>query len=194
MDRKWDPILKAAKMLFLEKGIAATSMDEVAIRSRATKRTVYNNFGSKERLVEAVFKEAMDEFRVAAPVLAKNGGPDQLQAFAVQALMALANDYAIGFQRMIIAEGQRHPEMTSMLLGSAFGVLLAPLAQWIGAKGDRTEVDAEKHARVLIETLTARARLDRLLGLRTPYPIDARGALDALDAKAVEDFMTAALL
>ena len=57
-ERKREAVLKAARESFLENGFAATSMDVVAARAGASKRTVYNHFASKEEL----FKSVIDEF------------------------------------------------------------------------------------------------------------------------------------
>jgi AcrR family transcriptional regulator len=189
MDRKWDPILKAAKMLFLEKSITSASMDEVAARAGATKRTVYNNFGSKERLVEAVFKEAASEFRATGPVLAKDADASGLASFAAHALVSLTTGYAIGFQRIVIAEGQQFPEQTAALLGDAFAVLIAPLAAWL-AHHAMPESEAVAQAQRLIEDMSAEARLERLLGQRQPYANEPPYALDEKDQHAITRFVS----
>jgi AcrR family transcriptional regulator len=185
MQRKWDPILKAAKLLFLEKGIAATSMDEVAARAGATKRTVYNNFGSKERLLAAVFAEADAGMRDTAPALAADAGPDGLRKFATDVMFALVHDYAIGFQRVIVAEGRQYPHLVGPLVSSTFAALSAPLAAWLAAHG-RDPGDA--HA--AIDGLTSAARLHRLMGLRPPYAEDDSARLDSADQQAVERFVS----
>ncbi|MFB9659972.1 TetR/AcrR family transcriptional regulator [Glycomyces mayteni] len=50
-------ILAAAEELFYERGITAVGVDLVAERSGTTKRTLYNQFGSKARLVAAYLAE-----------------------------------------------------------------------------------------------------------------------------------------
>src|SRR5262249_60902214 len=49
-----DRILKAAKRVLLEKGLDASSMDDVADRAGTTKPTVYAHFKSKDELFAAV--------------------------------------------------------------------------------------------------------------------------------------------
>ena len=51
---KLEAILDAAYALFLERGIAATTVDEVAERASVSKMTVYANFGDKPALLAAV--------------------------------------------------------------------------------------------------------------------------------------------
>jgi TetR/AcrR family transcriptional regulator, mexJK operon transcriptional repressor len=187
MDRKWDPILQAAKHLFLEKGVTATSMDEVAKRAGATKRTVYNNFGSKEKLLEAVFREAAAEFDENAPALAPNAREQELAQFAAKAIFALTHEYAIGFQRVMIAEGHNFPVLSSGLLKGAMSKLTAPLAGWLEKGGDASDVAQHKALRSL-EELTAKPRLDRLTGARQPYGVHGGPALDEEDSRAAREF------
>lgn len=54
MGRKRDAIVQTGKRLFLSQGIANTSMDQIAGAVPVSKMTLYNIFGSKEGLLEAV--------------------------------------------------------------------------------------------------------------------------------------------
>ncbi|MFW2387613.1 MAG: TetR/AcrR family transcriptional regulator [Polyangiales bacterium] len=51
---KREAILEAATAAFRDEGYESTSMDRIAERAGASKRTVYNHFGSKEALFQAV--------------------------------------------------------------------------------------------------------------------------------------------
>lgn len=53
-DRKRDKIIEAAERLFITNGYAATSMEDVARTARASKRTIYSRFKSKEDLFSSV--------------------------------------------------------------------------------------------------------------------------------------------
>lgn len=48
---KREAIIEAARNLFKELGVAATSMDKLAEAAQVSKRTVYNHFATKEALV-----------------------------------------------------------------------------------------------------------------------------------------------
>lgn len=184
MDRKWDPILKAAKHLFLEKGIAATSMDEVAAAAGATKRTVYNNFGSKDRLVQAMFAEAEIEYRALAPTLSPDADTNAVTLFGGAVIVALANEYSVGFQRLMIAEPLSVGPIAVGLSHLALDLPTIALTDYLAARGVG---DARMRARAALETLTAQARIDRLLGHRPPYPLPPE-QLDAKDSAAVAHF------
>lgn len=66
MGRKRETIIETGKRLFLKQGIADTSMDQIAETVPVSKMTLYNIFGSKEGLLEAVIdtfiREGTDQF------------------------------------------------------------------------------------------------------------------------------------
>lgn len=53
-------ILDAAAACFMERGYAATSIDDVARRLRATKGRIYHHFASKADLFAQIFRTGMD--------------------------------------------------------------------------------------------------------------------------------------
>ncbi len=58
---KRDAILAASTAAFRDEGYESTSMDRIAELAGASKRTVYNHFGSKEALFQAVVERLFDE-------------------------------------------------------------------------------------------------------------------------------------
>ena len=61
---KLEAILDAAYELFLERGIAATTMDAVAERASVSKMTVYANFRDKPALLAAAFDRRVKSMRL----------------------------------------------------------------------------------------------------------------------------------
>ena len=51
-------ILEVATLAFAEKGLAGARVDEIAARTRTTKRMIYYYFGSKQGLYRAVIERA----------------------------------------------------------------------------------------------------------------------------------------
>lgn len=58
---KRDQILRTATKLFLENGLANTTMNDIAFVMRCSKATLYNYFPSKEDLFEAFFEQHVSE-------------------------------------------------------------------------------------------------------------------------------------
>lgn len=72
-DSRYD-ILRAAANCFMERGYAATSIDDVARRLGATKGMIYHHYPSKADLFAGVFRRGMDRiFEVVEPYRAMPG-------------------------------------------------------------------------------------------------------------------------
>ncbi len=169
MQNKWDPILAAAKRLFIDKGYAATSMDEVAAQSGATKRTVYNNFGSKEGLLEAVIDTSIAMFREAAPALPASPGHSDFAAYAETIIKMMTWRDAVGLQRFVVSQGTDFPELVERLISEATEAISRPVRQHLQSEGLTGDAARAGTAR-FIEQATSAARLDRLIGARPAYP------------------------
>ena len=185
--RKSDPILMAAKDAFIENGFGNTSMDDVARRADTTKRTVYNNFGSKERLLEAVIDHSILLFETAVPPLGPEADPGQIREFCEILLQSMTWRAAIGLQRLIISEGLTFPDIATRLSSRTAAAMCRPLVQFLESHGTSPAL-AEKLAMATVDGLTSRGRLDRLVGIRQAYPsLPGKNQLDEIDRAAVED-------
>src|ERR1700675_5031014 len=60
-----DAIVEAAERLFLERGFGSVSMDELAEAAGVARRTLYNQFGSKEESIRPTAAAASISFTVA---------------------------------------------------------------------------------------------------------------------------------
>ena len=184
---KTDQIIDAAKATFLTIGYRATSMDLVAERAGVTKRTIYNNFKSKEQLLEAVIDGTLARLSDRLTPLPADAGQPKLLRFAETLIELICWDGAIGVQRLMIAELDTFPELGTRLVTASSEIMEKQVASWLAARGHKGAL-ATSLAREWINRLTAPARLDRLLGRRQPYPEEPGGnALDALDRAAARD-------
>lgn len=61
MSRKRDAIIAAGRRMFLSQGILNTRMEQIAEAVPVSKMTLYNTFGNKEGLLEAVIEEMIQE-------------------------------------------------------------------------------------------------------------------------------------
>jgi AcrR family transcriptional regulator len=185
--RKSDPILMAAKDAFIENGFGNTSMDDIARRADTTKRTVYNNFGSKERLLEAVIDHSILLFETTVPPLGPEADPNQIRDFCEVLLQLMTWRAAIGLQRLMISEGPTFPEIATRLSLRISAAMRQPLVQFLESHGTIPAL-AEKWAATTVDRLTSRGRLDRLVGIRQAYPsLPGKNRLDDIDRAAVED-------
>lgn len=79
-------LLDAAATVFARKGLAAASLDEIAVEAGLTKGAVYSNFDSKEELIEALLHERLDQPLGAIAEGVDPGAPVAEQAAQAEAL------------------------------------------------------------------------------------------------------------
>ncbi|MBW1921740.1 MAG: TetR/AcrR family transcriptional regulator [Deltaproteobacteria bacterium] len=81
---KFESILDIAKRMFARYGLRKTSMDEIARMARVAKATIYNYFGSKDRVYMEVLRRESDEVvqKVSSSVAEESSPKDKLIAFA----------------------------------------------------------------------------------------------------------------
>lgn len=72
--RPGERILAAARRLFCRDGIHATGIDRILAEAGTAKMTLYNQFGSKEALVEAVLRRESEQWRSWLRVSLRSAG------------------------------------------------------------------------------------------------------------------------
>ena len=107
-------LLAAALELFVEKGFAATRIEEVAVRAGVSKGTLYLYFPSKEELLKAVISHYLSS-RIAegAAQAAQFSGSasDLLRGILVEWWGQLYDSPASGVFKLVIAEVRNFPEI-----------------------------------------------------------------------------------
>ena len=111
---KRDAILDAATRVFLAHGYEGASMDLVAKESGAARRTVYNQFESKEALFAAAVQRVWRDFPVVE--ITADGEALRDPVVGLGRLGKAIVDFweppiAVAFLRMVISEGTRFPDL-----------------------------------------------------------------------------------
>lgn len=136
-----DRILHAAEELFAEQGFGATSLRQVTSRADVNIAAVNYHFGSKDNLVNEVFRRRMDEMsreRLAALRLAVSGGDCSLEpilAAFVEPALAMAQDRHGGgaFIRVIARAYAESNDSLRKFLSDQYGHVLREFAKAIDA-------------------------------------------------------------
>src|SRR5258708_257241 len=139
-------ILDAARRVFLERGLAGASIDEIAELACAGKPTIYARFPGKEALFTAVVMRnvatTIARFENYVPTGASI--EERLASLGTAILHWLLVGNAVGFMRLSIGESRRFPELASsvhnMARGrglEAVGRLLEEAAQFLDAPSSR---------------------------------------------------------
>lgn len=111
---KREAILDAATRVFLAHGYEGASMDLVAKEASAARRTVYNQFESKEALFTAAVERVWRDFPVVAITTDREALSDP--TVGLRRLGQAIVDFweppiAVSFLRMVISEGARFPDL-----------------------------------------------------------------------------------
>ncbi|MBA2237452.1 MAG: TetR/AcrR family transcriptional regulator [Lysobacter sp.] len=136
-----DRILSAAEELFAQFGFSGTSLRQVTSRADVNIAAVNYHFGSKENLVNEVFRRRMDDMsaqRVSALKLAVQEHPGELEpilAAFIEPALALAQDRHGGgaFVRVIARAYAEKNDSLRKFLSDHYGHVLREFAKAIAA-------------------------------------------------------------
>jgi TetR/AcrR family transcriptional regulator, mexJK operon transcriptional repressor len=136
--RKRRAILDAARTLFLRKGYAGTSMDEVAALARVSKQTVYKNFADKQRLFTEFIGSDIAQVKGSTHVLIEAMPNTQnleqdLRMFARQHLADVMQPHLLQLRRVLIGEADRFPELARTWYENGPERSFAIFARWFTA-------------------------------------------------------------
>ena len=101
-----EAIVAGAARLFLQRGFGAVSMDELAEAAGVARRTLYNQFASKEDIFREVLLMVSRQLEDALPpgIETQGGVEDVLRRIARTVLELHRNAEYLGFFRMAVAE------------------------------------------------------------------------------------------
>ncbi len=140
--RKRQAILAAARTVFLREGFGA-GVDQLAAEAGVSKVTVYNHFGSKENLFNAVIGQTLDEaLEVAQSVIqARLAESDDVRADLVEAcrtwVAGLTTPDVLALRNVIAGERHRFPELGRTWQEEGPGRQHAALAAALGRLDER---------------------------------------------------------
>ena len=126
----------AARKLFLEKGYAGTTMDEIAALAGLTKRTLYNNFRSKDALFSQIVSDVIgfadefalrlrNEFGVKMTATNLHSAFDEL---GCQLAIAIIRPEVIALRRLLVGEVRGFPDLAPNYFDRAPGKVIDALA------------------------------------------------------------------
>lgn len=184
-----DAILEAAAALFLKKGYAGTSMDDVAALAGVSKQTIYTHFADKERLFnDLVLRNAGRVDGFVEKVGAILAGPADVE----QSLRELARLYVafvirpevLQLRRLVIGEASRFPQLASTYYDRVPDRVSSAFAEHFGrlAAGGRLRIPDPALAASHFAALVLWGPLDRALFTserEVPSPAELHRLADA---------------
>ena len=118
-----EAIVEAAERLFFQRGFGAVSMDELAEAAGVARRTLYNQFTSKEEIFREMLRGASAQLEGAFPPGVETLGDveEVLRLIARTVLELHKNPEYIGFLRMVMVDSRQFP-----WIAESFGAVMDP--------------------------------------------------------------------
>jgi AcrR family transcriptional regulator len=101
----------AAKDLFLQRGFGSVSMDELAAAAGVARRTLYNQFASKEEIFQEMLLGVSRQLEHAFPPgMETQGDVERVLRLIARVIVDLhKNPDYLGFLRMVVADSRQFP-------------------------------------------------------------------------------------
>jgi AcrR family transcriptional regulator len=148
-NRRRKEILKAATALFVKKGYEGTSFNEIAVKARASKETLYAWFGSKTEILNELLRERGDTLQATIQAEATSGKPeDVLFVIAREVLRQMVNSPALRLMSAALAAAPKHKELRDLVAERLSPAPLAAYLEYCRGMGLMAFDDAQRAAMV----------------------------------------------
>jgi TetR/AcrR family transcriptional regulator of autoinduction and epiphytic fitness len=121
-----EAIVDAAQRLFLQRGFGAVSMDDLATAAGVARRTLYNQFASKEEIFREMLTRVTAQLETALPPgIETQGDVEDVLRVVARIILALHKDPEyLGFLRMVVADSRQFP-----WIAEEFAAVMEPLTE-----------------------------------------------------------------
>lgn len=176
----------AALHLFLQRGFAATRMEDVARRAGVSKGAIYLYFPNKEALFKAVVLEgvvARVEEAEATVAAHQGSARDLIDVLMHGVLLEFWGSPSSGIPKLIIAEAKSFPELARDYFESVnlrTRELLERILQRGVDEGEFRDMDVHNTARAILAAVEHQPVLYHSLGAHDPAPMEPRPFVDAM--------------
>ncbi len=167
-----DEILDAALGLFLVKGFAQTTVEEIAAAASLSKGTVYLYFASKEALLEGLVHRAVSPLAERAVSELETGHDhprDTLARVLTSIAKAMNDDMTAAVPMLVIREAATVPSIAAIYRDEVLSHVVPALAGLLSraqARGLIRQVDPELTVRTIAGPIFAHLILSKVFDLR----------------------------
>lgn len=177
-ERKYQAILDSARKHFADNGYAATSIERIASGAAVSKVTIYNRFGDKAGLLEALVRRQAETMKTA--IHAANREAPELETklvnFGTTLLAFLFHGDHYHFDAMLSGLTDSHPETTRRFFDAGPGTMRSELAKVIeeaAQRGDLSIDDPVVAAEDLVSLWKGFKDVELRFGVAGPQSVDA---------------------
>lgn len=128
-------IMEQGRRVFLAKGYAGASVNEIVRLAGGSLATLYNEFGSKQALFAEIMRQRAHIMYGwnDAPCLDNKAPREALRALAKRLLDRVLEAESLALYRIAISEGPRFPELRKAVLEDSFPLFLTSLGDALTA-------------------------------------------------------------
>ncbi len=148
-ERRREAIAEAAIGLFLEKGYAAVSVDEIVRKAGGSKSSVYEYFGTKEGLFRNIVTCVAEEILQTAKMpVAKGRTPrEALVEIGVAVCSKILNERGIGLFKLAVSNSNRFPKVSRMFYEAGPEYTQKAMAEYLKKEASAGRLDIKDPAR-----------------------------------------------
>ncbi|MGY3494294.1 TetR/AcrR family transcriptional regulator [Bradyrhizobium sp. USDA 4502] len=186
----------AAADMFLDQGYEAVSLDTLIAKVGGSRRNIYQHFGGKEGLFIEVVTQLCEE--ISQPLVRlkidHKHARQALTDLGRQLLKLVLQPRTLALHRLMVAEGQRFPELAQSIWRAGPNNAVRILAGWIDRRQPaefRHDISSEVLASQFVNMVVSEPQLRALVGL-DPRPLRS-GQIARMVDEAVEIFLAGAL-
>lgn len=188
-----DALIAAARRAFVAKGVERTSLDDIIAEAGGSRRNIYNQFGGKDGLVDAVVESILEDAARIAETPFRPGAPprDWLIAVGEAFTRRMLDPDIIAVLRHFIGRGGASAEDAERLWQVGPARMHRALATWLAIqeREGRLAIPDIDRASVLLPTMwRAGFQVEMLMGRRRTISDDD---IRANVAQAVDLFLAA---
>ncbi len=169
---KRSAILDAAGALFLERGIASTTIEAVAGRASVSKMTLYSHFPDKPALLGAVFERNLGKIELPNLSQQSDLSPlERLSDFGERLVGFLTRPEIVRTGRVMAASADDFPVLAAAFYAAGPGAVLVRLAQFLRTLDERGQIavpDFDLAAEQLAAAWLGVSQLKQSLGVSGP--------------------------
>jgi AcrR family transcriptional regulator len=124
-------IVRTAATLFIEKGYADVTIDEIIKLVGGSKTTLYSCFGGKEQLFETVIREPCIDMSIVVDVDAAGDIETQLIQIGRQFLKSVLDPKILELHRLMVSTGKTLPSVGAFFYEKGPSTAYAIVARWM---------------------------------------------------------------
>lgn len=130
---KRQQILEGAYRVFMRMGFDAASMNDITREAGVSKGTIYVYFAGKDELFAALVEEQRDNFTAGleTPLTGASTPREALTEFGRRLAQLTTRSEVVRAQRIVIAIGERKPELARAFFATGYLATLDMLTAWL---------------------------------------------------------------